>query len=42
MSLCGGLNESGPDEEAFLQRLVTYEDLVAEPKIIENPDLVVS
>ncbi|PSN31896.1 hypothetical protein C0J52_21201 [Blattella germanica] len=46
MSLCGGLTTvnggiSKPSEDSFLQGLVTYNDLVQNPKIIENPDLVV-
>ncbi|XP_069692071.1 phosphatidate phosphatase LPIN2 isoform X3 [Periplaneta americana] len=41
MSLCGGLgNTSSPTEDSFLQGLVTYNDLVQNPKLIENPDLV--
>jgi phosphatidate phosphatase LPIN len=46
MSLCGGLTSSGrnisnPTEDRFLQGLVTYNDLIQNPKLIENPDLVV-
>lgn len=46
MSLCGGLTASGrnisnPTEDSFLQGLVTYNDLIQNPKLIENPDLVV-
>ncbi|PNF27253.1 hypothetical protein B7P43_G05319 [Cryptotermes secundus] len=46
MSLCGGLtssdrNISNPTEDSFLQGLVTYNDLIQNPKLIENPDLVV-
>ncbi|XP_067008392.2 phosphatidate phosphatase LPIN3 isoform X2 [Anabrus simplex] len=42
MSLCGGLTGvAGPNEDSFLQSLVTYNDLVQDPKLIENPNLVV-
>ncbi|KAK7867306.1 hypothetical protein R5R35_002128 [Gryllus longicercus] len=42
LSLCGGLGEScGPSEDHFLQSLVTYNDFIQDPKIIENPNLVV-
>lgn len=46
MSLCGGLtasdrNISNPTEDRFLHGLVTYNDLIQNPKLIENPDLVV-
>ncbi|KDR23839.1 phosphatidate phosphatase LPIN2 isoform X2 [Zootermopsis nevadensis] len=45
LSLCGGLtaadgNMSGPTEDSFLQGLVTYSDLLQNPKLIDNPDLV--
>jgi phosphatidate phosphatase LPIN len=46
LSLCGGLtatdgNMSSPTEDSFLQGLVTYNDLLQNPKLIDNPDLVV-
>lgn len=41
MSLCGGLADSGPSEDNFLQHLVSHNDLVRDPKLIENPNLVV-
>lgn len=40
MSLCGHL-DSGVSEELFNQCLVSYDDLVANPMMIEHPDLVV-
>ena len=42
LSLCG-LNFEGsePPEEMFLQSLVTYDDFVMNPRLMENPDLVV-
>jgi len=46
LSLCGGLTAadgkmSTPNEDSFLQGLVTYNDLIQNPKLVENPDLVV-
>jgi phosphatidate phosphatase LPIN len=46
LSLCGGLAAadgtiSTPTEDSFLQGLVTYNDLIQNPKLVENPDLVV-
>jgi len=46
LSLCGGLTAadgkiSTPTEDSFLQGLVTYNDLIQNPKLVENPDLVV-
>ncbi|KAJ9586778.1 hypothetical protein L9F63_019646, partial [Diploptera punctata] len=46
MSLCGGLSSTDgnvmkPSEDSFLQNLVTYNDLIQNPKLVENPDLVV-
>jgi phosphatidate phosphatase LPIN len=32
---------SRPTEDSFLQGLVTYNDLIQNPKLIDNPDLVV-
>ena len=46
LSLCGGLTNadgkiSTPSEDSFLQGLITYNDLLQNPKLVENPDLVV-
>ena len=46
MSLCGGLTSQDgnivkPSEDRFLHSLITYNDLVQNPKMVENPDLVV-
>ena len=42
VSLCGGLDtEHGPSEEAFLQNQLHFEDFCADPKLYENPNLVV-
>lgn len=42
MSLCGGLdNENGPSKEAFHENLLHFEDVCADPKLYENPNLVV-
>ncbi|KAL6419991.1 hypothetical protein ACFW04_008230 [Cataglyphis niger] len=42
MSLCGGLdNENGPSKEAFQENLLHFEDVCADPKLYENPNLVV-
>ncbi|EZA58410.1 Phosphatidate phosphatase LPIN2 [Ooceraea biroi] len=42
MSLCGGLdNENGPSIEAFRENLLHFEDVSADPKLYENPNLVV-
>ncbi|XP_015587239.1 phosphatidate phosphatase LPIN3 isoform X2 [Cephus cinctus] len=42
LSLCGGLDsEHGPSEEAFHQNLLHFEDICTEPKLYENPNLVV-
>ncbi|XP_052124373.1 phosphatidate phosphatase LPIN3 isoform X2 [Frankliniella occidentalis] len=42
ISLCGNLNNtSGSIAEKFLQHLVTFEDFVNNPKILEDPNLVV-
>jgi len=46
LSLCGGVTAadgkiSPPTEDSFLQGLVTYNDLIQNPKLVENPDLVV-
>jgi phosphatidate phosphatase LPIN len=41
MSLCGGLdNENGPSMEAFRENLLHFEDISADPKLYENPNLV--
>lgn len=42
MSLCGGLdNENGPSKEVFHENLLHFEDVCADPKLYENPNLVV-
>ncbi|XP_015186582.1 PREDICTED: phosphatidate phosphatase LPIN3 isoform X2 [Polistes dominula] len=42
LSLCGGLDsESGPSKEAFHQNLLHYEDICTDPKLYDNPNLVV-
>ena len=42
LSLCGAVNDlPGPPEDLFLKSLVTYEDFVGNPRLIENPDLLV-
>lgn len=42
MSLCGGLTDcSDLSEDNFVQSLVTYSDIVDNPKLFENPNLVV-
>ena len=40
LSLCGAVNDlPEPPEDLFLKFLVTYEDFVGNPRLIENPDL---
>ncbi|XP_012217991.1 phosphatidate phosphatase LPIN3 isoform X2 [Linepithema humile] len=42
MSLCGGLDtENGPSKEAFDENLLHFEDVCADPKLYENPNLVI-
>ncbi|CAK9817447.1 Phosphatidate phosphatase LPIN2 [Anthophora plagiata] len=42
LSLCGGLDsEAGPCKEAFHQNLLHFEDICSDPKLYENPNLVV-
>ncbi|XP_011635241.1 phosphatidate phosphatase LPIN2 isoform X2 [Pogonomyrmex barbatus] len=42
MSLCGGLDsENGPSKEAFDENLLHFEDVCTDPKLYENPNLVV-
>ncbi|KAK2589220.1 hypothetical protein KPH14_002024 [Odynerus spinipes] len=42
LSLCGGLDcENGPSKEAFHQNLLQYEDICSDPKLYDNPNLVV-
>ncbi|XP_032679926.1 phosphatidate phosphatase LPIN2 isoform X2 [Odontomachus brunneus] len=42
LSLCGGLDsENGPSKEAFHENLLQFEDVCADPKLYENPNLVV-
>ncbi|XP_076639284.1 phosphatidate phosphatase LPIN [Colletes latitarsis] len=42
LSLCGGLDsENGPAKEAFHQNLLHFEDICSDPKLYENPNLVV-
>ncbi|XP_076183759.1 phosphatidate phosphatase LPIN isoform X2 [Ptiloglossa arizonensis] len=42
LSLCGGLDsENGPTKEAFHQNLLHFEDICSDPKLYENPNLVV-
>ncbi|CAK9802602.1 Phosphatidate phosphatase LPIN2 [Anthophora quadrimaculata] len=42
LSLCGGLDsETGPSKEAFHQNLLHFEDICSDPKLYENPNLVV-
>ncbi|KAG7199497.1 hypothetical protein KM043_014116 [Ampulex compressa] len=42
LSLCGGLDcESGPSKQAFHQNLLHFEDICADPKLFENPNLVI-
>lgn len=42
ISLCGGLDsENGPTEEAFTRNLLGFDDVCSDPKIFENPNLVV-
>ncbi|XP_043477261.1 phosphatidate phosphatase LPIN1 isoform X2 [Leptopilina heterotoma] len=42
LSLCGGLeSEHGPSDIAFHQNQLQFEDLCADPKLYENPNLTV-
>jgi len=42
LSLCGGLDsENGPSKEAFDENLLHFEDVCTDPKLYENPNLVV-
>ncbi|XP_018352446.1 PREDICTED: phosphatidate phosphatase LPIN3 isoform X4 [Trachymyrmex septentrionalis] len=42
LSLCGGLDsENGPSKEAFNENLLHFEDVCTDPKLYENPNLVV-
>ncbi|XP_012541918.1 phosphatidate phosphatase LPIN2 isoform X2 [Monomorium pharaonis] len=42
MSLCGGLDsENGPSQEVFNENLLHFEDVCNDPKLYENPNLVV-
>ncbi|XP_043524023.1 phosphatidate phosphatase LPIN2 [Frieseomelitta varia] len=42
LSLCGGLDsETGPSKEIFHQNLLQFEDICSDPKLYENPNLVV-
>lgn len=42
MSLCGSLNNpSGSIAEKFLQHQIAFDDLASNPKIFEEPNLVV-
>ncbi|XP_048508098.1 phosphatidate phosphatase LPIN1 isoform X2 [Athalia rosae] len=42
LSLCGGLDsKDGPSEEAFHQNLLQFEDVCNDPKLFENPNLVI-
>ncbi|XP_060819179.1 phosphatidate phosphatase LPIN2 isoform X1 [Bombus pascuorum] len=42
LSLCGGLDtETGPSKEVFHQNLLHFEDICSDPKLYENPNLVV-
>ncbi|XP_033220740.1 phosphatidate phosphatase LPIN3 isoform X2 [Belonocnema kinseyi] len=42
LSLCGGFDsEHGPSEEAFHENQLQFEDFCADPKLYENPNLVV-
>jgi phosphatidate phosphatase LPIN len=42
LSLCGGLADSeGMTLDKFMKKVVTFEDLVDQPRLIDNPDLVV-
>lgn len=42
LSLCGGLDsENGPSKETFHQNLLQFEDICTDPKLYENPNLVV-
>lgn len=42
MSLCGGLTTtSTPSEEAFLHHIITYDEFVANPTLVNNPNLVI-
>lgn len=42
LSLCGHLGDQmDPPEDLFQQSIVTYDDFVENPRLIENPDLLV-
>ena len=42
LSLCGHFGDQiDPPEELFLQSLVTFDDFVENPRLVENPDLLV-
>lgn len=42
LSLCGGLDcEQGPSDELFHQNQLHFEDFCTDPKLYENPNLVV-
>ncbi|XP_046649509.1 phosphatidate phosphatase LPIN3-like isoform X2 [Daphnia pulicaria] len=42
LSLCGHFGDQiDPPDELFLQSLVTYDDFIENPRLIENPDLLV-
>ncbi|KAK2720785.1 hypothetical protein QYM36_004604 [Artemia franciscana] len=42
LSLCGGLDDyDEPPEDLFLQSIVSFDDLAENPKVIDNPALVI-
>ena len=42
MSLCGGLADAEPMSlDSFMKKVITYDDLVEQPNLINNPDLVI-
>jgi len=42
MSLCGGLTSlEGPSEATFRRHLVTFDEFIQNPKIVDDPNLVI-
>ena len=42
LSLCGGLSDpEGMTLDKFMKKVITFDDLVEQPALLSNPDLVV-